>query len=197
MSASEVQICNLALMKFGNISIASVDDDTKEARACKVFFPLLRDELVYSHPWNFAMKRVDISASLTTTPAFGFDYAYTLPTDCLRVWEFFGYDGDWVVENGQLLTDAEEKIYIRYIYQVTQTGKFNPSFVQCLATRLAAELATKLSDDKNMRAALLSDLYKVEIPQAYALNAMEGKRPLHKDEQPLDKGNFTWQTEGH
>jgi len=197
MSASETQICNLALMKFGNISIASVDDDTKEARACKVFFPLLRDELVYSHPWNFAMKRADISASLTTTPAFGFDYAYTVPADCLRVWEFYGYDGDWVVENGILLTDADAEIYIRYIYQVTQAGKFNASFVQCLATRLAAELATKLSDDKNMRAALLSDLYKVEIPRAYALNAMEGTRPLHKDEQPLDKGNFAWQTEGH
>lgn len=195
--ASAVEICNLALMKFGNITISSITaPTTKEERACAVFYPLMRDELIASHPWNFAMTRADISASVATAPAFGFDYAYTLPVNCLRVWECTNYDGTWVVESRELLTDAEEEIYIRYLRQVTETGYFPPAFVNCLATRLAAELAVKLADDKSLRQALLQELYQVSLPEAKILNAMEGNAPRHKDIQPLDEGNFSWTKEG-
>ena len=196
MSASEVQICNLALLKFGTLTITSLDDATKEARACKVFYPILRDQLIYSHPWNFAMKRVDISAQLADTPAFEWDYAYTIPADCLRVWELYGSDAEWIVESGKFLTNQDEEIYIRYISEVTQTGKFNPSFVNCLGTLLGAEISAKLAGDNKLRISLLEELHKIQLPAAYALNAMEGNRPRHKDEQSLDKGNFSWQTEG-
>lgn len=196
MSASEVQICNLALMKFGNLSISTLEDATKEARFCKVFYPLMRDELVYSHPWNFALRRADISAQLATTPAFEWSYAYTLPADCLRVWELYGTEDEWVVESGELLTNKEEEIYIRYIRQVTETGRFSPSFVNCLATRLGAEGAARLADDNKMRISLLEELYKIQIPAARIMNAMEGKRPARIDEQSIDNGNFSWQTEG-
>jgi hypothetical protein len=196
MSSSVVQICNLALYKFGNLSITALTDATKEARACKVLYPQMRDELLYAHPWNFAMGRADISAQIADEPAFGYDYAYTIPTDCLRVWELYGYDGEWEVESGELLTDKDSEIYIRYIKAVEDSGKFNPAFVGCLSTRLAAELASKLADDKKMREALLSTLYRVELPMARALNAIEGNKKLNKGSEGLDKGNFTWQTEG-
>ena len=196
MSASAVQICNLALMKFGNLSITSITAPTnKEERTCQVFYPVIRDELVAAHPWNFAMKRADISAQLADTPPFGFDFAYQLPTDCLRVWEMQGAE-EWVVESGQLLTNQDVEIFIRYIRVVEDTGSFPPAFVNCLATRLAAELAAKLSDDKPMRQALLEELYKVALPAAYRLNAIEGNKPRHKDEQSMDNGNFSWQTSG-
>lgn len=194
--ASEVQICNLALNKFGNISITSLEDATKEARACKVFYPLLRDEMLYEHPWNFAMKRADISAQLSDTPDFGYDYAYQLPADCLRVWELSDSDAEWEVESGELLVSQSENIYIRYIRKVTEAGRFSPSFVNCLGLRLAAELCTKLSDNKTLRETLLTELYKVAIPAAHRLNALEGNKKRHKDSQQLSEGNYSWQTEG-
>ena len=197
MSASEVQICNLALLKFGDITITSLSASNKEARACNVLYPLMRDLMVYSHPWNFAMGRADISAQLTTTPDFQWDYAYTVPTEAMRVWELYGTDAEWEVEDGKLLTNQESEIYIRYIKQVTATGKFNPAFVNCLALRLGAELAAKIKGDTRKRQALLQELHTVELPRAYRLNAIEGKRERSKDEQPMDKGNFTWQTQGH
>ena len=198
MSASEAQICNLALIKFGEKTITALTDDTKEGRACKVLYPLMRDEMLYSHPWNFAMRRADISGSVVDTPAFGYDYAYTLPPGCLRVWELvddsLGNSGElWEVEGNTLLTDRDENIYIRYISQVTQTGYFNPAFVNCLAIRLAAELAVKLAESKSMRAELLNELDRYALPAARRLNAMEGNKKQHKDQQPLDNGNFSWQ----
>ena len=196
MAVSAVQICNMALAKIGNYSITSLDDATKEARACKVFYPFLRNEMLQSHPWNFAMSRADISAALTTTPAFQWDYAYTLPADCLRVWELYGSTAEWVCEDWQLLTNQDAEIYIRYIKLIETTGRYSPAFDSCLATRVGAELATKLADDKKMRLELLNELYTVQLPNAYALNAMEGNRPLTIGEQGADAGNYTWQTEG-
>lgn len=196
MSASEVQICNLALLKVGNLSITALTDSTKEGRACNVLYPILRNGLLAAHPWNFAMARADISAQLAATPAFQWDYAYTIPADCLRVWELYGTDAEWVVEGGELLTNQDEEIYIRYIRLITETARFSPSFDNCLSMRLGAELAGKLADDKALRTSLLQELYTKHLPEAYALNAMEGNRPVHKDEQTLDKGNYSWQSEG-
>lgn len=195
MSASEVQICNLGLLKFGDVTITALSDDNREARACNVLYPILRDQLLYAHPWNFAMARADISPQRTDDPAFGYEFAYTIPADCLRVWELFG-ESEWEVEGDKLLTNQEEEIFIRYIKRQTETGRFNPSFVNCLGTLLGAELAAKIKGDKNHRLSLLDELYKIELPAAYRLNAIEGKRTKNKDEQPLDSGNFTWQTEG-
>jgi len=197
MSASEVQICNLALLKFGDITIASLTEDTREGRSCKVLYPLMRDLMLYEHPWNFAMARADISAVISTPPAFQWDYAYTLPVDCLRVWELYGTDDEWQVEDGELKTNKESEIFIRYIKTVTPTGKFNPAFVNCLALRLGAELSAKIKGDSKKRQALLEELYRVELPKAHRLNAIEGNRMLEKGEQGLDRGNYSWQSHGH
>lgn len=196
MSVSEVQICNSALLKVGNLSITSLDDSNKEGRACKVLYPILRNELLAAHPWNFAMSRADISAQLAVTPAFQWDYAYTIPADCLRVWELYGSEAEWVVEGGELLINQDEEICIRYIKLVTETARFSPAFDNCLATRLGAELAGKLADNKNLRASLLEELFKKHLPDAYSLNAVEGNPPRHKDMQTLDMGNYSWQKVG-
>lgn len=195
--ASETGICNLALLKFGNRSIASMNEESTEAKACKVLYPLLRDEMIAAHPWNFAMRRADISAQLAAAPEFQYDYAYTLPPKCLRVWELYGVDVEWVIEGKELLTDQEEEIYIRYLEQITQAGYFPPAFVNCLALRLGAELATKLSSDKNRRVELLKELIDVALPEARHLNAIEGNKPTNKGAREVADDQFSWVTEGH
>jgi hypothetical protein len=196
MSASEVDICNGALLSFGDVRITALNEASTQARACNVWYPLIRDKLLASHPWNFAMTRADISAQVSPAPPFGWSCAYNLPADCLRVWEFWGYTGTWIVEDGQLKTDAEEEIYIRYIKKVEATGKFSPAFVMCLVSLLGANLAAKLAGNSTRKMELLEQHIKVDLPHAYHINAIEGNRPLHEDEAPMDSGNFTWQTEG-
>ena len=84
MATSEVEIANSALRKIGADRIASLNEDNKRARLCKDAIPLLRQEVLRSHPWNFAIDRIPL-AQLTTTPAGGFDFEYALPADVLRV----------------------------------------------------------------------------------------------------------------
>lgn len=197
MSASVTQICNLALLKFGNITINDINDNNAQANACKELYPLMRDELQSMHNWNFALARADITGALQATPAFQFDFSYRLPVKCMRVVELYGTDAEWVREGNLLLTNQEEEIFIRYIQQVTTTGNFPQVFVNSLATRLAAELAAKITQDKGgKRQKLLTELERVILPEAYRINAIEGNRPRTKGEQSMDNGNYSWQREG-
>ena len=198
MSASEVQICNMAIGMIGGLQISSLSETpgTAESRACRVLYPLLRDELVSRHPWNFAMDRKDISAQQAQRPAFGWQYAYTLPVNLLRMWELYGSKALWVVEGGELLTNQDSDILIRYIKIVTETACFTPAFCTCLATRIGAELAGKIKNDQRQRSALLSELLTIHLPAAYHLNALENNGPIPESEQPMDVGNYTWQTSG-
>lgn len=197
MTISDVEICNMALLKFGDIQITALTDDSREARTCNTIYPILKDQLLYSYPWNFAVVRADITPEITSTPPFEWDYAYTLPYDSLRVLALFGSAAKWVVNNGLFLTNQNNNIFIKYISQVDAPGRFNPYFSSCLSLLLAAELATKLKGSKSMRNNLLNELMKIELPKAYRLNAIEGNRVLSSGETPLDQNNFTWQNTGY
>jgi len=58
MATNAEAICNSALLKIGASTIVSLSDSSVEAEACNEQYTKLRDELLRSHPWNFAMKRV-------------------------------------------------------------------------------------------------------------------------------------------
>ena len=77
-----VSISNRALTFLGAQPITSLDDDTKEARACKRMFEQSRNQVLRGHPWNFAMKRVELAAD-TTSPVWGKTNAFSWPSDCL------------------------------------------------------------------------------------------------------------------
>lgn len=195
---SQVQICNLALVKFGSITITSITEDTKEGRACHVLWELVRDDLLYSYPWKFALTRYTLGTPLTADPEFEYDYQYTLPADCLRVYEMYDSDEEWTVEKGVLLSNrdsADDDIYIRYIAKIKDCTQYNPAFIKCLATALAAELAVKLKNDAKLRLSFLQEL-EMLVMKAYKLNAIEGNPAKHKDEQDLSQGNSSWVTEG-
>jgi hypothetical protein len=195
MAYSQVQICNLALLKFGSPKITAITDNTPEADACEALWDVVRDEVLYEGPWNFAMRRADLGTPVVTAPAFEYDYAYTLPTGCIRVWDFYNkpVGTPWEVEGGQLLTNETEEIYIRYIYQATTVAEFSVGFSLCLATKLAAELAIKIGSNIAIRQALAQE-YKVLLSKYLALNALEGDPQRKANDGLLEDAAATWVT---
>jgi hypothetical protein len=176
MATSETEICNLALLRLGNaISISSLGEDSKNARLCNLIYASARDAVLRAHPWNFAVKRVEL-ASEATTPAFEFAYQYTLPTDCLKVirtdWEALDLATEYRIEGNKLLTD-EGTASIEYIARITDVAQFDALFTDVLAQRIAAELCIPITDNASGSQSLWQ-IYQLKLSEARSVDGQEG-----------------------
>jgi len=124
--------------------------------AASVFTDVLRTVLA-SHPWSFAMRYAEL-AKLSTTPLFGYAYAYQIPTDCVRFSDarttpFSGsteapprFDApaiDYERVGSAIYTDATP-CYARYASADCEPLAHEP-FIEALAARLAIEIAPSVS----------------------------------------------------
>ena len=78
------EIANIALTNLGEATISDVQTDNNErARLLNNRFDDIRDSVLRSHPWNVTVRRSVLSA-YTSTPAWGYKYAFTFPTDTTK-----------------------------------------------------------------------------------------------------------------
>ena len=165
---SKVSICNAALSMIGADSILAFDDSTKNARHCANVYEQTRRALLRSHPWNCAIKRVQLSP-LANKPAFGYDNAFALPGDFIRVVECNAYS--YSIENRQILC-RESVLQLRYVYDNTDESTWDDLLVEAMSLSIAAKLAkpiTGSSAESDSKTAELQALLK----RARAINAQE------------------------
>lgn len=168
---SVVDIANRALDKVGHGSITSLSDGTKAANLVDRAWPIVRDQVLRSHPWNFAVTRVT-TAPLSEAPAWGFTYQHELPSDCLRLLEVRDLSaGEYQVEGDRILCD-ESVLYIRYIAQVTDPNTFDALFVNAVAAYLAVELCESLTQSNSKKQLLMEELRMV-MDKTKMVDAME------------------------
>jgi hypothetical protein len=157
--ASEVEICNAALSKIGisgNNRITSLSQNTKNAKACDERYATLRDLLLEQHPWNFALKRVQLAAS-TEAPSYEFTYAYSLPPDWIRTIAVYDNDagaGEAAFRHeGKALVSDAAQLWLKYVMRLTDPNTMPPTFRKALATYLAWELAIPLANSNRIQEA--------------------------------------------
>jgi len=174
MATSIVKICNAALSLIGEkqITNATLSDDTEAERQCSLIYPISRDTLLRSHPWNFAEKRASL-ASLTETPDFEFDFYYQLPSDCLRALRLYDSDEMYRIEADRRIATSARPCNLIYIAQVTDPVQFDPGYTQALIYHIAAHLAMVLSDNRSLAAELRTQ-GKMELAEARMFDAQEG-----------------------
>jgi hypothetical protein len=172
MAVSEVAICNSALIKLGVETITSLNDNSRQALLCKEQYPKIRNKLLYSHPWNFAMKRAKLVAT-ATAPVYEFSYQYTLPSDCLRIWDTqYGPSTDFYQREGDFLYSNYSDVAIRYIALIADTTKYSPTFDECCALMLAIDLEYSLVQSNSFKNTLLQEL-QVELRDSRSFDAQE------------------------
>ena len=76
---TDVDIVNAALIRLGERTIASLADAVKPAQLANAIFAELRDALLREHPWNFAVRRTQLSIPAARAPAGRYTGAYVLP----------------------------------------------------------------------------------------------------------------------
>ena len=176
MTIDTVSICNLALTKLGDRQIVSLDEASKEARICTLFYEPIRDAVLAEAWWGFATGRAVLAADVST-PAFGRTKQFTLPADCIAVREVMlstdePYTGYWTVEGGKIVVSGLTTLYITYTKRITDPASYPFIFIQALAARLAAELCTTLAPDLQLLDGLLK-IYQMQLDNARKQNLME------------------------
>lgn len=177
---SVVDVCNKALDKLGHGPITNLGDGTKAANLCDRNWPLVRDEVLRDHPWNFAVTRANL-APVATAPAWGFTNAFNLPSDCLRLLEVKDQRSeDYQVESRQILSDADV-LYIRYIRQVTDPNRMDATVVDLMAARLALELCESLTQS-NTKLQLMWRQYEESLVRAKRVDGRENPPTLMEED---------------
>ena len=155
--SSETDVVNVALRLIGAKTIVSLTDGSDNASVVEDIYTETRDDLLSSHPWNFAIKRVQL-ARISTAPAFEFDYAYALPSDWLRTVSVHDNDaghGTVLYRSEQVvgqkaLVSSSDSVYLRYVSMVTDTNLMPPDFRRALALSLARDLSIPLTSSNTM-----------------------------------------------
>ena len=170
--ASTVEICNGALNQLGATTILSLTEDSKNARLCNSRYTQVRDAVFRSHPWNCLQKRIELAAD-TTAPAWGFSFAYTLPSDCLRLLRILDYESNYKVEGRKILSNTST-MKILYIARITDANEYDESLRETLSAALGADIAFGITSN-NQTAQNMYQLFQEKLKDARFVDSTEGQ----------------------
>jgi hypothetical protein len=154
---SETDIANLALDLLSAGTIQDVVNPTTAAEeVVSRWYDITRLKVLREHPWNFAAKRAIVAAS-STSPEYGYTYAFPIPNDFVRLLTIQNSDGadlqasnyemEYVGSQRCILYNAEGgSLRMRYVHDITDVTKFDPSFIHLLAHEIALAIAYKVTE---------------------------------------------------
>jgi hypothetical protein len=168
---SQLQISNKAIARLPAKEIASIDENSLEARECRRFYPDAVGDLLAANDWSFANQRVILAPLETDRPA-EWVYAYAVPSNlggAIRVipdWDTLGlsipvpFPGDpyaefWASELAKYSAPYEIQGSTLFTNAANATLDFTISDVagvnvsQLFITALSLELAFRIAPGVN------------------------------------------------
>lgn len=141
--ATGVTICSNALLMLGSQPINDFADQTNldRAKLCANLYPMVRDDLLRSHPWNCCIKRA-VLAPDSVAPLFGYSHAFELPADFSRVLEVGNSNQqiDYLVE-GRAIQANTTVLELRYVFRNEVESTWDAHLVALATQAMCATLA--------------------------------------------------------
>lgn len=169
MADSVVGICNIALVSLGANTITSLSDGTVEAVLCDSMWDNARRAVLRLHPWNFALKRLELAPEVGT-PSFDFKYTFPLPADSLRVIQVFR-NPDYRVEQKKIISNTST-CFLKYVFDNQDIGSWDDSFKDLMAARMRFDLAYAITRS-NTAVNTAAALYNEKLKTAKGIDASE------------------------
>lgn len=159
---------NLALDKIGaRNKIALPSEQSREAEACNLWYPNIRDQILASAPWPEATKMARLALLSTQeddswsvgNPRPDLQNSYALPADLLRPQYISNYESfsiqSFDSENRALMTNAASPVLV-YTFRQTLLSMMSPDLQMAIMHGLAASICMSLTG-KTSRVKLLID----------------------------------------
>jgi len=156
MASSQLEVWNNALALVEEAPLTSTSPTNEAGRQCANQWDQALRSALELGSWNFALVRAQLNPA--TAPAFGYQNAFQLPADVVRL-VYVSPTGrmgnpmrDYANENGQILTDASA-CFISYVSSIAamRLGAWPASFTDFVAADLAQRIAPKLSASDSLK----------------------------------------------
>ena len=181
-----------------------------EAKICEANYDISLDQILSERTWTFATKYEVMDTPALTDPPMRYAKAFNLTdqsdgTSFLvnpvvfihRVWSSSGnisnvfapLEGsatnppqpEWERVGDQIYADSS-RIEVVYVAKVTDTTLYPTYFVSALATRIAADIAISLTENRQLQADLYT-LYDQKITEAAAADGRQGRTERYDAKQ--------------
>lgn len=151
--ADRTSIVNLALLDVGVApSVESWDEDSTEAEYARAAWDQAVAEALVAHSWLFATKQAQLQR-YGTDPSARYEYAYNLPSDYVRLGAISDNDTmypplrdyrPFAVDGLLMIGASAEEVWIEYIYNAPEVGRWPPHFIKFLSAVLAVPLSNAM-----------------------------------------------------
>jgi len=176
--ADRVTISNQALSLLGeDDQLIDPDDDTHAARTIRSVWDVVRQAVLREGEFNFAIVRATLpsDAGLSADDLYPYSYGFPLPDAFLRLVEVLdppGITGSYEIEGGRIVADTTGPVRIRYVQDVPETGRWDSTFVNAFAHRLAYQIAERITGDRSRKADCWSG-FKQAMGKAIGVDSVE------------------------
>lgn len=182
-----LDIANAALLRIGQRSIQSLDENSADARLVNELLDDTILEVLRELKPHSARKRA-LLVRLPDTPIFGYDYAYEVPADYvggMQCYNSYGYEDDylfWEIEGNSLLTDAST-IYCSYVHIPTDIGVLDVLTSRVISLKLAIEMAYSKTENNALVEGLINEYERLRLQKARSLDSIESRKEKNFGEQ--------------
>lgn len=197
---SPVAICNLSLAINNQAPVTNIEVPKTDVEAlCKLHFPQQRRATLRSHPWNFAIKRIEIAED-ATAPIFGFNSRFRLPQDFVRfltrhtelgepIPSTFAEGTNYQIEDGFFLSDEGtlngSALRMRYIFDQEDISAWDALAIDLLVLNLGLKLAPKFKSSPRAKQDIKDQIRELKA-EAKAIDGQE-RPPIRRQ---TSKGLF-------
>jgi len=163
---SDVGVFNLALNAVGEkANVSSPTENTRRAEECRLWYELVRDQVIEAAPWSEATRHGRLALSSEQTddtwavgdPSPGYSHAFALPADCLRPQYLKDFKPfELTTESGvKLLHCNTELPVLRYTAAQKDVALWSNNLLMAIVYGLAGHIAQPLSGKRTLTNALI------------------------------------------
>jgi hypothetical protein len=152
--AAKLALYNSALLVLGERKLASLAEAREPRRALDDAYDDAVAYCLEAGFWNFSMRAIQADSSASVTPTFGYTYAFTKPSDFVRLYSY----GSTETFDPPLLTVTDEPnywfanvdpLYVKYVSNDTAYGMdlsiWSESFSEYVSLRLAVKTCKRIT----------------------------------------------------
>ena len=190
MATSEINIASNAIIRLGGDPIATFSDGgepggNKHGVIAGNLFPNIRNALLRSHPWNSAVRRVQL-APLVPTPLFGYSNQFALPGEWLRTLDINDIradHADFRMETSgttRVILFSAEQVNLRYIWRNEDVTTWDALLALAMELQMAVAMCYPVTLSFELRNDLRGELDGI-MRQARAVDGQEESQQTFGD----------------